>query len=172
MLGSDLEGDLNFELVTKGVAFALTIILWVIGGQKKGRVRDTYIPILLGLPLFLWLHGDSFHKFIVTLMTCGSANIIRLGYGNYSPEDDPEPSLLAMLTKDRGGAIIRLLWGVAVGIVLPLFLVTFRFLPFPKYLLYILLNAGINYGGCKLKLPVTVMDIVVSAGAGGIVFLI
>ena len=75
-------------------------------------LRDTLLPFCMGGMMFF-----ISHDWILGTATAGAFFIVRLGYGNYSPEDDPKPSLLAKITKDRQGALIRAIYGLIVGLV-------------------------------------------------------
>lgn len=146
--------------------------MWIIGGQKKGRIRDIFCPVLLGLGLIIYLQGDMLHKIIAGMLTAGLANVIRIGYGNYSPEDDDKPSFLAAITKDRKGYIIRLIWGLLVGIITPLALVIMQFLILPAYIAYIVCNVLVNFCVSKLRLPVLIADVCVATTFGSLLFYI
>lgn len=87
-------------------------VLWVAGGYQCAWIRDIFLPVLIGC-LFWNRSGDP----LLGVLTAGCFLIVRLGYGNYDPDTDPKPSLLAKLTKDRHGAIIRAIYGLIVGIV-------------------------------------------------------
>ena len=83
--------------------------LWRLGGWDKAKwsgYRDILIPVALGLWYAITLRWWMF--FVVG----GLSNIIRLGYGNYDPENDDKPSWLASITHDREGCWIRLIYGL------------------------------------------------------------
>ena len=57
---------------------------WVLGGKKKGRIRDIGAPIALGVGIIPTLHGGDYFKMIIAIvLTIACSQIIRLGYGNY-----------------------------------------------------------------------------------------
>jgi len=87
--------------------------LWRLGGWEKAKwsgYRDMLVPIIIGGYYFFTL------KWWVGLLTIGTFQIIRLGYGSYDPEHDDKPSLLAKITKDREGHIVRGLYGLITSI--------------------------------------------------------
>jgi len=156
--------------------FLAIIVCWVIGGQKGGRIRDVACPILLGLGVYLalkeyWLIS----RIIYGILTCGSANAIRAGYGNWEPGE--KNCLLANILaffgyKDRQGAVIRALWGFLIGVLAPLPLVLGHFLPLPIYYGYVAGNMLINFLVSRLRLPVLLTDICVSASIASLIFLL
>lgn len=105
--------------ITYIVGILLIAALWYIGGGKQSWARDWVIPFIVGgfsfvnhhVGLPLWV------SIPFAVLVAGACNIIRLGYGNYSPEDDDKPSLLAKITKDRGGWWIRGIYGIICGLV-------------------------------------------------------
>lgn len=148
------------------------IVLWVIGGQKKGSIRDVGCTILLGLGIALTVSGDIKDRVIAGIATIALANIIRIGYGNYSPEDDDKPSFLASITKDRKGYIIRLIWGALVGIVTPIALVVMGLLMLPSYIAYIATNVLVNFSISRLEFAVFWADLCASIAFGSLLFYI
>jgi hypothetical protein len=143
------------------------ISCWVLGGQTKGRYRDIPAPILLGLGI--WWATKSW---LVGLASVITYQIIRLGYGNYDPENDPKPSFLARLTHDRQGWYIRALWGLIVSVVGCGALYALKFLPLPHYITYIVGNTLINYSVSRFRVPVILCDILVAGGIGSVIFLV
>lgn len=154
------------------ILLGVIIALWVIGGQKGGRIRDIGCPIVLGIALVCELQGDLMNRIIAGIATIALAQIIRLGYGNYDPENDDKPSFLASILKDRQGAIIRLVWGLLVGIVTPLFLSFTHSIILPAHIAYIICNVAVNYSVSKFRFPVILTDICVAAAFGSLVFYI
>ena len=148
------------------------VALWIVGGQIKGSIRDVGVPLLLGFGIWLDLSGDWMHRIIYAVLLVGTYQIIRLGYGNYSPEDDDKPSFLAAITHDRQGYVIRAVWGLLVGLVGTLPLLLGRYIPFSAYALYGLVNALIGYMVSKFKFGVWLTDSLVSLGVGSILFLV
>lgn len=146
--------------------------LWVWGGQKKGRIRDIGCPVVLGIALIFKLQGDWMHKVIIGIVTIAFAQIIRLGYGSYDPENDDKPSFLASIIKDRQGAIIRLAWGLLVGIFTPIALVYTHSIIIPAYTAYIVCNVATNYSISKFRFPVLWADICVAVAFGSLMFYI
>lgn len=156
----------------KIIAIAGIIGLWVLGGQKKGRIRDIGCPTLLGLGMIFCLPGDWLQRITTSIATIALAQIIRLGYGSYDPENDDKPSFLASILKDRQGAIIRLVWGLLVGIVTPLALVFTDSIILPTYIAYIVCNVIVNYSISKFRFPVFLADIYVAVAFGSLIFYI
>lgn len=146
--------------------FISVIALWIIGGQWKGRIRDIPVPIILGVIL-----GIQFKDFWLGFWSIGAFQQIKMGYGNYSPEDDPEPSLLARILHDRNGWWIRLIWGLLVGISGGLFLKLFGHISLLKYFLYIGTVAGVSFSVSRFRLPVFITDALVSASVASIIFI-
>ncbi len=144
-------------------------ILWLLGGQKKGRIRDIGVPVLLAF------YFAIFYKWWLFFAIGATANIIRLGYGNFEEGEDNSAIADFLNTvcgiKDKAGVIIRTIWGVLVGIVLPLPLLIGGYLIWWRYCLYIALNALIGYLVTKLRLPVILADILVATGVCSIIFL-
>lgn len=149
--------------MTEFILIGLIMACWVVGGQIKGRIRDIPVPILIGLGI--WLNTKSW---LIGLISIATYQIIRLGYGNYSPEDDPRPSFLASILKDRQGAMIRAVYGLLVAIVGAFPLVVGHYLSLPKYCLYGAVNAIIGYLVSKLRFPVLIADILVAGGVSSI----
>lgn len=154
------------------ICLVIIVLLWLIGGQKKGRIRDIGCPIVLGLGIIFCLPGDWSHRIIASITTIALAQVIRIGYGNYSPEDDDKPSFLASITKDRQGFIIRAIWGALVGIVTPLALVFMKELILPSYFAYIVANIAINFMVSKFRFPVFWADVLVANAFGSLLFFI
>ena len=145
---------------------SLTIpYLWYLGGQKHSWLRDLLVPFIISIAYALQGH------YWLALAVSVTYNIIRLGYGNYSPQDDDKPSLLARLTHDRKGYWIRLLYGVICASIgaLPLVIYTHAY---ALYIYYILLNAVIGFSVSYFKLDVLPTDLLVGAGIGSVVWLI
>ena len=147
------------------IIFVTIIVLWVLGGQLKGRIRDIGVPILIGLGI--WLVTKSW---LVGLINMATWNIIRLGYGNY--EEGEKNSFLAELLKDKEGWYVRMAYGLIVATIAPLPLFIGHFLALGWYFVYIIGNSLIGYGVSRLRLPVLLTDILVSAGFSSILFLI
>lgn len=97
---------------------AIVTVLWCIGDHRQAWARDLIIPFLVGGIVIL---AEPFEKLwinaLVALCTAGACNIIRFGYGAYDPVNDDNPSLLARLTKDSDGWVIRTLWAVITAII-------------------------------------------------------
>ena len=155
------------------IAINIIAALWILGGQKKGRIRDIGCPIVLGVGVIHCLpYGDWLHKIIAGIATIALAQTIRLGYGSYDPENDNKPSFLASITKDRQGFIVRAIWGALVGIVTPLALIFMHYLIFPSYIAYIITNIAINFMVSKLKLPVFWTAVAVANAFGSLLVFI
>jgi hypothetical protein len=101
------------------IAFIILIaMLWRLGGWQKAKwsgYRDVLVPIFTGI----WL-GLALKVWWAAIPIAGAAQIIRMGYGAYDPEHDDKPSLLAKLTHDRQGYIIRSIVGAARALVVGL----------------------------------------------------
>jgi hypothetical protein len=145
--------------------FALATASWIAGGQK-GKLRDIPFPILIGWGIFLAGH------LWLAIACCATFNIIRLGYGNYSPEDDAKSSLLAQLTHDRQGAVIRLIYGLLVALLGALPIMAGHGISVWIYIVYAAGNGLIGYLVSKLRLPVFLADFFVGAGFSSLVFLL
>lgn len=145
-------------------------VLWVIGGQGKRRLRLNFVPPLIALKCVLGLSCPLLTKIELFFALSATFQLIRLGYGNYSPEDDPKPSFLASLTHDRGGWWIRAIWGFLVASLgaLPWVICTHHWL---IYLAYVLGNSILNFLVSRLKPPVLLTDILVSAGLASLIFI-
>jgi len=149
---------------------ALVVILWILGGQWKGRIRDLGVPIVMGLALIFLLKGDWLYRIIVGMLTCATANTIRIGYGNFMPGE--KNSFLGNLLKDRNGWWIRALWGFIVSLVVCLPLMLTHYLMINKCLAYVGGNTLMNYLVSRLRLPCLLADIFISLGIGSLLFLI
>lgn len=151
-------------LIISVIAVIVSAVLWVIGGKTSGRLRDMTVPFILGLAVLIKTN------ILIGILTAGCLQMIRLGYGNYSPEDDDKPCLLARLTHDRKGCIIRALWGLLVGIVgyIPLFFYAHNPL---YYFLYVSINTIMGYLVCEFEFDSFLTDALVALGVSAIVFL-
>lgn len=148
------------------IIFALIIALWYLGGQKSNRYRDVGVPILMGTGI--WLATNSW---FVGILSMGAWNVVRIGYGNFEP-NDTKNSLLGDLTKDKQGAVIRAIYGLLVALVGSGALLGGKFLPLPMFFTYILGNTLIGYCVSIFRLPVLLTDILVSAGFASLLFLL
>lgn len=158
---------MNFSLLIKLLILALCAWLWQKGGQKEGRIRDIPTPIILAAFFAIYL------KTWWLFLACGAGlQLIRTGYGNYSPEDDDKPCLLARILKDRKGWYIRATWGLIVAVGAGLGLYLGHFIGIWAYLGYIGLNVLINYSISRLKLAVLPTDILIALGVASIIFFI
>jgi len=145
----------------KILILAAITILWWYGGQIKNRYRDVGVPLIL-FAYFSYSFGISTGFWVFV-----ASNLIRMGYGRYSPEEDPEPSHLAQLTKDRRGHIIRGLWGLLVSMGL---LVALKGnIALYKLCIYVLYNTLINYMVSKFKWSIKPTDISVALSYGSII---
>lgn len=91
----------------------LLAALWRIGGWHWRVARIVVIPAIVGV-------FYAFTSPLLGVLMFVSANIIRLGDGNWSPEDDPKPSFFGWLTHDRTGVWTKGLHGLTCGLVAPL----------------------------------------------------
>jgi hypothetical protein len=149
------------------IAILIAVIYcWVKGGGKQAWVRDILVPVVLGL--YLALKFKAWWLF----PACGATfQAIRIGYGAYSPEDDPKPSFFASITHDRSGEYIRAIWGLMVAGIGALPLLLGSFLGIWVYIGYVVLSIGVNYSVSKFKLPVTLTDILVGGAVGILIVL-
>lgn len=161
------------------IAYVLGIItiaaLWYVGGGRQSWARDLVIPFIIGAFSYMNHHiGIPLWKSILfALMVAGACNIIRMGYGNYSPEDDPKPSILASITKDRGGWWIRAIWGAICGIVtfIPNFIFDNNITTVFKMLGFTVLFAAICFTVVRLRSNRVVTDLSIGAAFALRIFL-
>jgi len=146
------------------IALLLIIAFWLVGGQIKNGWRDIPCPIILGIAIAVKLWSPM--GCLLAFLSIGAVQIIRLGYGNYD-EKDLKPSLLASITHDRNGWWIRLIWGLLVGILTPLFLVKLLGWWYP---VYIGINGAVNFLVSRLRLSVFLADTLVASAFGSILF--
>ena len=152
-------------LLIKFLIIGLCAWLWYRGGKPKSKFfRKVFIPLTMALTLAI-----KFKIWWLFLLEGGAFQIGSLGYGNYSPEDDPKPSWLASITHDRSGEYIRALWGLIVSGTVSSILIIFGFLSLWGCLGYILLNVIVNYSVSKFKLPVKPTDLLVGAALASLV---
>jgi len=144
------------------VCSAVICAFWVAGGQGAKKVRVVGIPLILAISLAL-----IYKSWLVGLLVAILGQFYRVGYGNYSPEDDDHPSFLASMTHDRDGWWIRAIVGGLYGLVaLPLFMLGFiNLLVFGGY---IVLNILVGYCVSRFRLPVYPADIAVGLGISSI----
>lgn len=154
-------------MILKLILLGLIVALWVIGGQTRGRIRDVPVPLIIALYCAIVL--KTWWLFLVLGVMF---QVIRIGYGNYDPENDPEPSFLASITHDRNGWYIRAIWGFIVGSIGILSLLLGHFLGVLIYLGYVVLNTGVNFSVSRFGLPVIITDILVSLCIGSVLFLV
>ncbi len=100
------------------IAMAVIVFLWIAGGHKHSWLRDWIIPFIVGFAVY-FKHPMGFQigDLLLSSLTAGACNIIRLGYGSYDPVNDDKPSFLAGLTKDEGGWWVRGIWGLICGFI-------------------------------------------------------
>lgn len=106
-------------MIVKIILIALCGILWRLGGwgRESGNPlpwkgwRVVLIPVILGAAIGLFMEDLWYVRLLVGLASAASLNIIRIGYGNYDPEHDNNPSLLAKIAHDRNGWWIRAIAG-------------------------------------------------------------
>lgn len=133
------------------LAIPLFAFLGYQGGQpNRAWMRDILIPILLGVALFVKLKFPLIESIVVSVLTIGAANTIRIGYGSYDPEHDDKPSFLASITHDRLGAVIRLIWALIVSVVttLPYLVINIihhQYIPIIKVILFIISFSSICF---------------------------
>ena len=142
---------------------------WVVGGSLR-RIRVIACPIIIGIGVG-WMCRNA----VVGILTCLFAQNVRTGYGNYDPQD-PKMSLLAQFwaslgIRDTQGALIRLSWAVLVSTAIALPWAFFGS-HWGAVGLYVAGNCLINWGGCKLRLPVYLMDACVATALSSLVLLV
>ena len=142
-------------------------ILWRLGGWDKAKwsgYRDVLIPIALGIWCAIAFQWWMFFA------VGGSTNSIRMGYGAWDPENDPNPSFLAELTKDRTGNIIRTMYGfitsVAIGLAPAIYTGQYLF-----FALYVIGNTGLEFLLNKTKQKVEIVEIANGIGRASIIFI-
>ena len=143
-------------------------ILFRLGGWNKAKwsgYRDVLIPLILGI--YYWF----IFNYRIGIAAFIGYNMLRLGYGNYSPEDDDKPSYLALLTKDRQGARIRAIWGFLVALCggIAVEIHTGHWLGF---IAYVIGYSALNYCIGKFKLNEWPAELLAGAGVASVVFLI
>ena len=146
--------------------------IWYLGGQGNRRLRLILVPIFIGLGAGLIIKDNILARVVYGLLVCGSFQAIRIGYGNYSPEDDPKPSFLASWTHDRNGWWIRAIWGLIVATSGTLALVAGHYIGYGLALMYILGYSALNFCVSRFRLPVLPCDLLVGAGLPAILLLI
>mgnify|MGYP001597037255 CR=1 FL=1 len=145
--------------------------LWRAGGSAKfgwAGYRDVLIPLFLGLAIW-WITKNP----IVGILCSGSFNIIRIGYGAYDPEHDDKPSLLANITKDRDGSLIRFIVGflyISIGL-LPAVIMGFVVGIIP-WVLFSFAVAGISYVLNDLEVKDFIIEPSIGACVASSLFLI
>lgn len=148
------------------LAMVIICFLWWKGGDKDGSIRDIPVPIILAL-----YFAFTYKLWWLFITVGGTAQMIRLGYGNYDPEHDDKPSLLASWLKDRQGKYIRMVWGFIVSLMIGSSLYIVGHIGLGYYLFYIFYNVLINFLVCHLKFSRLATDILVGVGISSIVFL-
>ena len=159
-------------LYLKLLILLLAVGSYIIGGQGHRKVRLIWFPVLIGLGVGLSLTNNIWVNIGCGLITAMGLQTIRIGYGNWSPEDDPKPSFLASLTHDRSGEYIRTIWAAIVSLGACGALIGLSYIPLAVGICYILGNVVINYSVSKFKLPVYVTDVLVSCGISSILYLV
>jgi len=154
------------------ILLGIIAICWYIGGGKQAWARDLLVPILMGLSVGFLIDAPLHLKLLTGFMTCGGFQMIRMGYGNYSPHDDPTPSFLASITHDKGGWWIRAIYGVLVAVMGSIWLKIGGYIPLPLFLIYVGYSAIIGFLVSRLRLPRLLADFAVGAGFGSLIFLI
>jgi uncharacterized membrane protein YfcA len=166
-------------MLIKIILIVLCGILWRLGGwgKESGNPvpwkgwRVVLIPIILGAAIGLFINDHWYVRIITALASAASLNIIRIGYGNYDPEHDNEPSFLARITHDRSGWWIRAIAGALYGLVgyLPYAFYSGRW---RFYLFGMVVSAAAGYCVSKLKLKDTITEPVIGLIFAGIVLVI
>jgi hypothetical protein len=159
------------------IALAFIVVFWCVGDHKNAWVRDWLIPFIVGICVFLHHPLDEWSRdLLLAFLTAGACNIIRFGYGAYDPINDDKPSLLAQLTKDKGGWWIRAIWGFVVGMIC--FIPAIWMLGGPYIAGWITLKAGlfatqlalICFAVTRLRWSVTPTGIAIGLSFGSIIF--
>jgi len=152
-------------MVIKIVIISICAILWRLGGWNKAKwsgYRDVLVPIIIGGYFFFTLN------WWVGILTIGTFQIIRMGYGAYDPENDSKPSFLAKITKDREGYIIRGLYGLITSVIGSCFVI-FYTKKYILYLLYIIGNTILEVILTKKKSKDTIHELLVGAAKACII---
>lgn len=161
-------------MIYKLLIISITAILWFLGGWDKTKwsgYRDMLVPILLGFTVMFFLPATLLWKIIIGIATCGTLNIIRMGYGNYDPEHDDKPSFLASITHDRGGWWIRGIYGAITSSIGALPLIIYNRHIY-LYIMYIIINIITDFSVSRFKLKVLPCDLIVGSVKALVIFLI
>ena len=148
----------------------VSVVLWYLGGQGRRALRLLPLPLILGLSVAWFAKTPLLAKLGLFALVAAGAQAIRIGYGNYDPEHDTEPSYLARVTHDRQGFIIRTIWGFIVSLAISAPLAAFGVISLPLAALYIMSNCLVNFSVSKFRFNVLLTDILVSAGVMSIIF--
>lgn len=150
-----------FSWIIKILIFCACIELWYQGGQTgRAWCRDILIPIILGVYLgfkSVWFIG---------ILSIGSFNIIRIGYG--IPDETDEGSLLGRTFKIPW--LVRGIAGLLYGLIGLINFVIYT-KAFMLYIAYSLINFFIQALGEKLKLNIKICDRLTGAAVGCLVFI-
>lgn len=166
-------------MLIKIILIVLCGILWRLGGwgKESGNPvpwkgwRVVLIPIILGVAIGLFIKDLWYVRVITGLASIASLNIIRIGYGNYDPEHDSKPSLLARITHDRNGWWIRAIAG-ALYVLVGYLPCAFYSGKWWFYLLWTIVSAGTGFCVSRLRLKVKMADIIIGSTAADILFMI
>ena len=165
-----LEEYRKMDIWVKVGIIGVSAVLWYLGGQGRRKVRLIAIPLMLGLSVAWFAKTPLLSKLGLFALVAAGAMAIRIGYGNYDPEHDTEPSYLARVTHDRQGFIIRTIWGFIVSLAISAPLAAFGVISLPLAALYIMSNCLVNFSVSKFRLPVLVTDLLVSTAVMSILF--
>jgi len=154
------------------VLLAIFVWFWYIGGQGNRWRRLMLCPAFLAAGIALKVAPDWYAAIGLALITYGTGQTFRLGYGAYGPEHDLKPSFLGLLTHDRGGWWIRAIWGVIVALAasLPLFL--WHYIGIWHFLGYVAGVSAVCFTVVRFRLNVFPTDALISVAIFSLVWLI
>ncbi len=145
-------------MLIKIILIVLCAMLWRMGGwgKESGNPlpwkgwRVVLVPVILGAAIGFFIKDHWYMRVIVGLVSTASFNIIRIGYGNYDPEHDPEPSFLARITHDRNGWWIRAIAGALYVLIgyLPYMIYSGRW---GFYFVWAAVSAGVGFCVTRLR---------------------
>jgi hypothetical protein len=146
------------------VFILLCALLWRMGGDQKAGwsgYRDLLIPLLLAG----W-YSISISRWM--LLEALPASLIRLGYGAWDPDNDPEPSLLAEWTHDHEGSLIRGIYGLLCSAAIGIYPAIITGHPW-KYVLYTIGNGVLQYGLNRMRIPDEIEEPLTGAGLASVI---
>lgn len=157
----------------KPFIFCLIPVLWFLGGWKKAHWRGyriVLIPLILGAFIPFLIPATWLTRLLHFLIITACFQTVRLGYGNYSPEDDPKPSFLAQITHDRGGWWIRAIYALIVAGTGGFALFMCHYIGICLFLGYVAFNVVLDFLVVRLRFKVLLCDLLIGAGFASILF--